>query len=703
MHVLRGHSDYVRCCAYSHDGKFLASASDDCSVRIWDASTGRVQDILDNFGAWVYLVAFSSQGFLAASDQRKIGVWDVTTGMRLKLSDDGDLYMDDRDNVADISFSDDGSMLVAVEDQNIMIWKLPAYSTIVQEKTSLPTRNVRHVRFSSDGTLIGTVSIAGVTIWKLDYKIEDGAENELGTQAEKQAMHEATSKPADEPETVVRRRQEKWKLSELETFPAQAGEGREWANGVAFSPDSKYIAAGTECGTLCIWELGSGKPPNILCGHTGDVNGVSFSPDGSILASVSDDNTTIIWRAPWDSEPKQPALILKGHTHSVYGLSFSSTRQKHLTTCSADSTIRIWEYYSYEAEIELEPSVEVDDELDGQGQPHTRAICFVAVSDDGESIASASADGLICLWNGRTGVVKFNLRGHKDEIRSLVFSCDSKNLVSASDDRTVRIWDTARKGEERVLYGHTDWVRSAVLSRDGRLVASGSDDKTVRVWDIKRRDVGMFPNLGTDETEKTKDKDGIRVLRGHTDYITSVTCFDNGKYVAAGGDEGKVLLWELDMDQPSALQHNKAMNNSGRDSVYAVVFAPDASKLIASSKEVIRIWDTKTCEVIQEIKEDRSFYTLQVHAALPGCLVTEVGPVPLKELSISPEHTKATAPYSHGIVSYSSDSWITWKEKKIVYLPRSYHRLREDAPIRAQGYHFIVGCDSGHVLFFRFQ
>ncbi|KAL8943000.1 MAG: hypothetical protein Q9211_001149 [Gyalolechia sp. 1 TL-2023] len=701
VHVLRGHFDYVRCCAYSHDGKFLASASDDCSVRICDATTGKVQHAFVDLGAWVYLVAFSSQGFLAAADQKRIRIWDVATGMQLKPSSDGDLYVNNADHVADISFSDDGSMLVAVGDQSIMIWKVPTYSIIVEAETTI--EDIRHVRFSSDGTLIGTASEAGVTIWKLDRETENGAENEVGNQAEKEAVHEATNEAAEEPETVVKRRQEKWELSELENFPVQAEEGGERVNGVAFSPDSKYIAAGTGRGTLCIWELGSGKRPNVLRGHTDGVNRVSFSPDGSLLASVSDDKTTRIWRAPWDGEAKRPALILKGHSESVYGLSFSPTRQKHLATCSADTTIRIWEYDRYEAATELEPGVEMNDKTDGQGQPHTRAICFVAVSDDGEFIASASDDGLISLWNGNTGVVKFNLLGHKDLIRSLVFSCDSKSLVSASDDGTVRIWDTAREVEGRVLYGHSDWVRSAVLSRDGRLVVSGSDDKTVRVWDITRSDVGKFRDSETDETAEKKDTDGIRVLRGHTDYVVSVAYSDNGKYVVGGGDDGRVLLWKLEMDQPSASHQDMAMKDSGRDRVFAVVFTPDGSKLIASSYPMIRIWDTKTREVIREIKEDRLFYTLQVHAAFPDCLVTDVGPVPLIELSPSSAQTKATALYPRGLVSYSSDSWFTWKERKIVFLPRSYRPVRGGVLVRAQGYHIVIGCSSGQILFFRFQ
>ena len=164
MHVLRGHSDYIRSCAYSYDGRFLASASDDGSVRIWDTTTGKAQHAFRDFNGWVYLVTFSSKGLPAASDSNTIKIWDIATGMRQKLPNDRDLYADDTDSVTDISFSDDGSKLVAVGGQIITIWKIPSYSVIVRQEISFSIEDVKHARFSSDGTLLGTVSADYVTI-----------------------------------------------------------------------------------------------------------------------------------------------------------------------------------------------------------------------------------------------------------------------------------------------------------------------------------------------------------------------------------------------------------------------------------------------------------------------------------------------------------------------------------------------------------
>ncbi|KAL8743050.1 MAG: hypothetical protein Q9190_004551 [Brigantiaea leucoxantha] len=675
VHTMRGHSDYVRCCAYSYDGKLLASASDDGSVRIWNTITGKAQYVFEQFSGWVYRVAFSSQGLLAASDCNIIKIWDVATGMLQKLLDEENLSVVSMETVDDISFSDDGSMLVAVGDSTIIIWMLPSFDVIVRQRTTFRTT---YARFSSDGTLLGTVLEDRVVIWKLESDKEDEVKTMHLRELQAQVVNDS------EKETVY-------------------GIG-----GITFSPDSRFLAIGTRGGisgteTVRIWDWESDRPPAILSGHTDDINMVSFSPDGSLLASASDDQTVRIWKTPWNGEPKQPTPILRGHSRSVKGLSFSPTGQKHLATCSSDRTLRIWEYDNFEAEIEPESSIKADEETDRLAQLRTISISLLASSNDGKLIASASTNDLIRIWDGNSGAVLRDLQGHDDTVRSLLFSSDSKRLISASDDKTVRIWDTVGKAEVRILYGHTDWVRSAIWSPDGRLVISGSDDATVRVWDITCSDVGKSADLSSDEEEKQGDTDGIRVLRGHQDYVISVTCSNDGKYVAAGSDNGVVLLWELSTDHPSASHEPKAMKDSERSRVSAVAFVPHASELIASdSDENLKIWNTKTCELIRKVNVGRSLYYLQVSPAVPGYLITEFGPIPMEYPVLSPMQIKPTTQNPHGLAFYSEEHWIIWKEKKTIFLPERYRPMHSRS-VLVQGCKVVIGNDSSRISIFNFK
>ncbi|KAJ5970264.1 Pfs NACHT and WD domain protein [Penicillium vulpinum] len=109
--------DYVRCCAYSYDGELLATASDDYTVRVWNAKTGKLQQTLEGFSNWVYIVAFSRTHLLMATDHKHIRIWDVITGSLVET-----LIPNSNAWIADISLSYDGTKLAADFNETIGFW-----------------------------------------------------------------------------------------------------------------------------------------------------------------------------------------------------------------------------------------------------------------------------------------------------------------------------------------------------------------------------------------------------------------------------------------------------------------------------------------------------------------------------------------------------------------------------------------------------
>jgi WD40 repeat protein len=565
---LEGHAAPIHAVDVSPTGKWIASASDDGTIKIWDAESPTESLTIEAHQRRVYCVAFSPDGRMLASgsEDRTIRLWNPETGHELKTLDGSG------GTVFSLAFSRDGTTLVSGgSDTLVRIWDVVSGDEKVQLDGHIDF--VYSVDISSDGTKIASAGLDRTAIlWDAN-----SAERLHTLQGHAIEIWSATFSPSGDVLATASgdRTIRLWKTDTGDLIESLEGHS-DRVRSVAFSTDGKTLISVGNDRTVRTWDLTAkdiplsvprrnlkrravhffermslpqGKLKTIDVGHTAPISTVAFNGDS--IATAGEDMSVLLWNVSRLNE----RTTAKEHNGSINWVTFSRDGRL-LATASNDKTVRLWDSQS------LEPI----------GDPlwHSERVLSVALSPDVRQAASGAFDKTVRLWDLETGEAT-PLDGHAGPVSCVVFSPDGKLLASASHDKSVRLWDVKERRELRVLSGHEDRVYNAAFFNNGKSLVTASADGTVRTWDVASGTVH-------------------HVLKGHQNRVWALAVFAD-ELIASGGEDRVIKLW--DVQTGSELR----TLDGHSDVVQSLAFSPDGRTLASGSGDkTVRLWDVESGE-----------------------------------------------------------------------------------------------------------
>jgi WD40 repeat protein/serine/threonine protein kinase len=573
-----GHESDVTDVAYSPDGQFLATSSNDGTSRLWDRSNGQTISTFTGHTAGVFNLDYHPGGELVASsgEDGSIKLWEPLTGQELaSLSLETRVAEDEFGEqgtwVEDTAFSPDGRWLAAGNYRGtVKIWDLE--SKTGQASFQLP--EFTNLAFNPAGDQVATAhgfETGTVTIWEI----------EGGTQV--LTMEHGID-----------------------------------INDLVYSPDGAYLVSSGIDGVLIVWDAGTGEQL-ARKDVGGELYGMAFDPSGNVLAAAHPNGTVLLF----ETGSLEELQVLSGHTAGVNKVAFSPDGMR-LASAGMDSTAREWD---------IGPSHELLTITD-EGGP-----LRVAYSPDGQYLATTNYAGSVSLWDAGSGDLIWQQAGHETFVGGLDFSPDGTLIASSSDIPPVIIFWDAKTGEQvRKIEGHSNWVNNVRFNPDGTLLASTSADQTVRLWSLDgaqtlsiehprpawgidfhpdgerfatspwdanraaqqaETSLDNDPNLIPDERLAIWDLDSGEMLSSlgpHPAAVRDLAFTQSGDFLAAGDWDGVLTLWNITTGEQAfsveAFTHT----------IFRVAFSPDDAR-IAVVGEATKVWDAKSGEHLLTLQD----------------------------------------------------------------------------------------------------
>lgn len=625
-----GHLQGIRALAVKADDTQLASGDLAGEIRLWNPADGAPQGVLQAHAGPISALDFerTTASLLSGGDDGFIKRWRLPV-VPPRLSAGHSQPVRSAVITPDGKFAITGSM-----DQTVRVWDLsngnPVRTLDVPGGFGGP---VQATDVSADGTLAAAVSETGkLAVWNLaDGALRHQQYGPAGALQDVAFLGDNSTLVTAEADQTLR-------LRRLPVAPKEVGnDGAPYAV-AAVSPDRKRFAVGGLANgkpAVIVREAADGKVVATLAGHEGAISAVAFNKSGSRVITGAADKTVRVWKLDGVATEIHrldgaPGTILAVALSEEGDVAFSS---------GSEPVVRQWN---------VADGTEIR-QLTG----HTGPVRDLAVR--GTALYSAADDGTVRLWNTASGVAG-PVMTQGGNLRCLALSPEGGLLVTAGTDKLAKLWNATTGAAVATLTGAANEITSASFSPDGKRVALASQDG-LRVWfsdgkPVERQDIPTLAPRGLIWAAEPHSwllckADGKIEPRSATvqDAIplpdpgrAVVAVSPDGKWLSAAGAGKVVRLWAVTNGTIADVSKHRTLAGP-QGAVTDVVFSRDGQRLAAASDDKnVSLWNLNAVA------------TAPVGQSLPAAQ-TLAHAAPIRALAFSPEKTWLAAAGDDFVIS----------------------------------------------------
>lgn len=444
----RGHTGAIESIHFSPDSRRIASAGQDRSARVWDASSGELLAVHEHESS-VEKVRFAGRGevLVTSTNDGQVLVWDAGEP-RLVTRHKHAAYT--------LEVSRDGRFLASGGGAGtVHVWDVMSARTLRTYEGAEDL--ITDMAFSRDGaTLWSAGRTSGIREWDLSAK---GKQEKMGARGQVHALamtpdHRYLASGHGYGGVLL------WDTA-MDRAQVVSQHGDSVVDHVAFTSDGSHLLSASLDGSVLVHDMAA-RATRSLGAHADRITSLARAPRGRLFATSSHDRTIRLWDL---ADPTPGGRVLVGHEDRVHQVDVSPDGEM-LVSASSDGTVRLWQVGSGRGQI--------------LGQ-HPGGARTVAWSPGGAHVASGGDDHRVVLWSWATDDARV-LEGHERPIARVAFSPDGQYLASFGDNGShVFVWPVS--GGDPTTVDVSDPITMA-WSADSRRLAVVGEEPAVYLWDV---------------------------------------------------------------------------------------------------------------------------------------------------------------------------------------------------------------------------